>query len=57
MTLLNAATFNVSSRLVLDVGAYITAYGQLPRFTVFAGVTYSIANLYHLHSTRRSSKN
>jgi hypothetical protein len=57
MTLLNAATYNLSSRLVLDGGAYFAAYGQLPRFTVFAGVTYSIANLYHLHPTRVSSKN
>jgi len=57
MTLLNAATYNMSSRLVLDGGAYIAAYGQLPRFTVFAGVTYSIANLYELHSTHRASKN
>lgn len=57
MTLLNAATYNLSSRLVLDGGAYIAAYGQLPRFTVFAGVTYSVANLYHLHSPHRSSKN
>src|SRR5437016_7226099 len=57
MTLLNAATYTMSSRLVLDGGAYIAAYGQLPRFTVFAGVTYSIANLYHLYPTRRSSKN
>src|SRR5467141_1048205 len=54
---LNAATYNMSPRLVLDGGAYIAAYGQLPRFTVFAGVTYSIANLYDLHSTHRGSKN
>src|SRR2546421_9870479 len=57
MTLLHAATYNMSPRLVLDGGAYIAAYGQLPRFTVFAGVTYSIANLYDLHSTHRASKN
>jgi len=57
MTLLNAGTYNVSSRLVLDGGAYFAAYGQLPRITVFAGVTYSIANLYHLHPTRPSPKN
>src|SRR5213080_1139402 len=53
MTLLNGATYNLSPRLVLDGGAYIAAYEQLPRFTVFAGVTYSIANLYHLHPTHR----
>ncbi len=57
MTLLNAATYNVSSRLVLDGGAYFAAYGQLPRVTVFAGVTYSVANLYHLHPTHSSPKN
>src|SRR2546421_13025511 len=53
MTLLNGATYNLSPRLVLDGGAYFAAYGQLPRFTVFAGVTYSIANLYHLHPAHR----
>jgi len=53
MTLLNGATYNLSPRLVLDGGAYIAGYGQLPRFTVFAGVTYSIANLYHLHPAHR----
>jgi hypothetical protein len=57
MTLLNAATYGMSSRLVLDGGAYVTAYGQLPRFTVFAGITYSIADLYHLHPAHRPSKN
>jgi len=57
MTLLNAATYNVSSRLVLDAGAYFAAYGQLPRITIFAGVTYSIANLYHLHPAHASPKN
>src|SRR5437762_1732395 len=53
MTLLNGATYNLSPRLVLDGGAYFAACGQLPRFTVFAGVTYSIANLYHLHPAHR----
>ena len=56
MTLLNAATYNMTPRLVLDAGAYFAAYGQLPRLTVFAGVTYSVANLYHLGSRQRSSK-
>jgi hypothetical protein len=55
MTLLNAAIYNLSSRLVLDGGAYVAAYGQLPRVTVFAGVTYSIANLYHLRPSQRPS--
>ena len=57
MTLLNAATYSLSPRLVLDGGAYIAVYGQLPRFTAFAGLTYSIANLYHLRSRHPSSKN
>ena len=57
MTVLNAATYNLSSRLVLDGGAYFAAYGQLPRVTVFAGLTYSIANLYHLHPPHQASKN
>ena len=56
MTLLNAATYNLSPRLVLDGGAYVAAYGQLPRITFFAGVTYSIANLYHWHPSQRSSR-
>jgi hypothetical protein len=54
MTLLGAGTYNVSSRLVLDGGAYFAVYGNLPRVTFFGGVTYSIANLYHLHPARRS---
>ena len=53
MTLLGAGTYNVSSRLVLDGGAYFAVYGNLPRVTFFGGVTYSIANLYHLHPARR----
>jgi hypothetical protein len=50
MTLLAAATYNVSSRLVLDGGAYVAAYGSLPRVTFLAGATYSIADLYRRHS-------
>jgi hypothetical protein len=57
MTLLNAATYNLSSRLVLDGGVYIAVYGQLPRVTAFAGLTYSVANIYHLHSRPASPKN
>ena len=56
MTLLAAPTYNVSSRLVLDAGAYVAAYGDLPRITFFAGVTYSIADLYHLHPSHRAAK-
>ena len=57
MTLLHAATYNVSPRLILDAGAYFAVYGDLPRVTFFGGVTYSIANLYHLHSAHKPSKN
>jgi hypothetical protein len=37
----------VKSRLVLDTGEYTAVYGNFPRVTFFAGVTYSIADLYH----------
>ena len=57
LTILNAATYNVSPRLVLDCGVFIAAYGHLPRANFIGGVTYSIADLYHLHSSRRSKKN
>jgi hypothetical protein len=57
MTLLHAATYNVSPRLILDAGAYFAVYGNLPRVTFFSGVTYSIANLYHLHPPRKPSRN
>jgi hypothetical protein len=50
MTLLEAVTFSPSPRLVFDAGGYFAAYGNLPRFTFTAGLTYAIADLYHLHS-------
>jgi hypothetical protein len=55
MTLMGAAVYSASSRLILDTGMYVAAYGQLPRETFFAGFTYSIADLYHRHAgkTRR----
>jgi hypothetical protein len=52
MFVLLAATYNVKSRLVLDTGEYTAVYGSFPRVTFFAGVTYSIADLYH---ARRAS--
>src|SRR5260221_1733017 len=52
MTVMGAATYNVSSRLVLDSGMYVAAYGHLPRATFFAGVTYSVGDLYH-HRNRK----
>ena len=57
MVLLAAPTYNVSPRFVLDGGAYVAVYGNLPRVTFFLGLTYSIANLYHLHPPHRSAKN
>lgn len=56
MTLLNAATYNVSPRLVLDCGVFVAVYGHLPRVNFIGGVTYSVADLYHLHSSRRPKK-
>lgn len=56
MILLGAGTYNVSSRLVLDGGAYLAVYGNLPRVTLFSGVTYSVADLYHLHSSHHVAK-
>ncbi len=49
LTLLAAPTYNFSSRLVFDGGAYVAAYGNLPRVTFFLGLTYSVADLYHHH--------
>jgi hypothetical protein len=42
--------------LVFDAGGYFAVYGKLPRFTFAAGLTYAIADLYHLHS-RAKNKN
>jgi hypothetical protein len=47
MTVMGAATYNWSPRLILDLGVYFAAYGNLPRATFFSGVTYSVADLYH----------
>jgi hypothetical protein len=52
MVILLAATYNVKPRLILDTGVYTAVYGNYPRVTFFAGVTYSIADLYHV---RRAS--
>ncbi len=52
LTVLQAITYSVKPRLVLDAGFYVAAKGALPRATFFAGVTYSVADLYphHRHS-------
>jgi hypothetical protein len=52
MTLMGAATYNISSRLVVDGGVYIAGYGQLPRATFFGGVTYSVSDLHHPRESR-----
>ena len=59
LALLLAATYNVSPRLVLDASRIHTAkvYGDLPPVTFFPGVTYSIADLYHLHRSRSRTVN
>jgi hypothetical protein len=49
MTLMGAAIYSISPRFVVDGGLYVAAYGQLPRLTLFSGLTYSIADLYHRH--------
>ena len=56
MTLLGAATYNVSSRLVLDGGAYFGVFGNLPRVTFFSGITYSVADLYRRRHRGAKSK-
>jgi len=57
LTLLAAPTYALRPWLVFDAGAYYAVYGNLPRVTVFAGLTYAIADLYHgrlaNHSSRR----
>ena len=49
LTLMGAATYNVSSRFVVDTGVYFAGYGRLPRATFFSGITYSVADLYPRH--------
>jgi hypothetical protein len=34
----------------------VAAYGMLPRVTFFAGVTYSVGDLYRLAGRRNSAK-
>jgi hypothetical protein len=53
MTIMGAATYNLSSRLIIDTGVYVAGYGHLPRVTFFAGVTYSITDLYHHRAGHR----
>ncbi|MBP1608349.1 MAG: hypothetical protein H6Q04_584 [Acidobacteria bacterium] len=46
LTVLQALSYSVSPRLVIDGGCYIAAMGDLPRATFVAGVTYAIGDLY-----------
>jgi hypothetical protein len=57
MVVLGAVTYSPSPRLVLDSGAYVTVYGNLPRVVGFVGFTYAIVDLYHPRAARRSGKN
>ena len=52
MTVMGAATYNLSPRMVFDAGVYVAAYGQLPRMTLFSGITYSVSDLYQGHGRR-----
>jgi hypothetical protein len=52
MVILGAVTYSPSPRLVLDCGGYFAVYGNLPRFTFAAGLTYAVADVYHLRSRR-----
>ena len=47
MILLASALYSVSPRLVIDCGGYFGVYGNFPTFTFAAGLTYSVADLYH----------
>jgi hypothetical protein len=46
ITILQALSYNIAPRLVLDGGCYVAPIGDLPRVTFFAGVTYAIGDLY-----------
>jgi hypothetical protein len=53
LTILQAVTYAISPRLVLDAGFYISGMGDLPRATAFAGITYALGDLYrHLRSAK-----
>jgi len=56
LTLLAAPTYNLKSWMVLDAGAYYAVYGNYPRWTIFAGVTYAIADLYHGRLANRPAR-
>ena len=49
MVALEAVTYSPEPRLVFDFGGYFAVYGNLPRFTFAAGLTYAIADPYRSH--------
>lgn len=55
MVLLGALTYNVTPRLVLDAGAFVTVYGNQPRVVGLFGFTYIISDLYHFRAPRKPS--
>lgn len=54
MVILGALTYNVTPRLVLDAGAFVTVYGNQPRVVGLFGFTYAISDLYHFHAQRNT---
>ena len=52
---LGALTYSLSPRLVLDGGVSYEVIGRPPHVVFLAGVTYSVANLYHLHRQRQET--
>jgi hypothetical protein len=46
LTILQTLTYCVSRPFVLDSGYYISAAGELPRVTFFAGMTYAVGDPY-----------
>lgn len=46
LTVLQALTYSISRRFVLDGGCYVAALGDLPRVTFFVGATYAVVDLY-----------
>jgi hypothetical protein len=46
LTILQALSYNVSPRLVIDGGCYVAPVGDLPTVTFFGGVTYAIGGLF-----------
>ena len=54
-TVLGALTYNLSPRLVLDTGISNEVIGRPPHVAFIAGVTYSVADLYHSHQRRKGA--